>query len=272
MAYIGNVPADKYTTIDKQVITGDGGTGYTLDHAVANAQEIEVFVNNVRQEPGVAYTVSGTTLTMTGNVASDDDFYVVYQGKAIQTVVPADDTITTAMLQDNSVTNAKIDTMAATKLTGTISHDRMPDAIAWHITFGDGVTCTVADQFYPFTSPTARIDTSSAYDTTNNYYVAPRTGIYVLYGSLLRGNNQLVFRGEFTDDSNTVLESWNPQLRTSEAWSGYNLSAPLTHIVSLTSGDKIRWAVRCDTAGGTIYDDNGTGEYNYFGGYFIGGA
>ena len=85
MAYIGNVPADKYTTFDKQTITGDGGTGYTLDHAVANAQEIEVFVNNVRQEPGVAYTVSGTTLTMTGNVASTDDFYVVYQGKAIQT-------------------------------------------------------------------------------------------------------------------------------------------------------------------------------------------
>jgi len=118
MGYIGNQPADKYTTFDKQTITGDGGTGYTLDHAVANAQEIEVFVNNVRQEPGVAYTVSGTTLTMTGNVASDDDFYVVYQGKAIQTVVPADDTITTAMLQDNSVTNDKV---ASTILTTTSS-------------------------------------------------------------------------------------------------------------------------------------------------------
>ena len=28
---------------DKQSITGDGGTGYTLNHAVANVQEIEVF-------------------------------------------------------------------------------------------------------------------------------------------------------------------------------------------------------------------------------------
>ena len=85
MAYIGNIPAEAYTSFDKQTITGDGGASYTLDHAVANEQEIEVFVNNVRQEPSVAYTVSGTALTMTGNVASTDDFYVVFQGKAIQT-------------------------------------------------------------------------------------------------------------------------------------------------------------------------------------------
>ena len=85
MAYIGNTPAEAYTSFDKQTITGDGGASYTLDHAVANEQEIEVFVNNVRQEPSVAYTVSGTALTMTGNVESSDDFYVVFQGKAIQT-------------------------------------------------------------------------------------------------------------------------------------------------------------------------------------------
>ena len=85
MAYLGNVPAEAYSSIDKQVITGDGGASYTLDHSVANENEIEVFVNNVRQEPSVAYTVSGTALTMTGDVESSDDFYVVFQGKAIQT-------------------------------------------------------------------------------------------------------------------------------------------------------------------------------------------
>ena len=58
---------------------------YTLTHSVGNEQEIEVFVNNVRQEPSVAYTVSGTDLTMTGNVASTDNFYVVFQGLAQQT-------------------------------------------------------------------------------------------------------------------------------------------------------------------------------------------
>ena len=108
MGYIGNQTSNSYTSITKQDITGDGGTGYTLDHAVANAQEIEVFVNNVRQEPAVAYTVSGTTLTMTGNVAASDDFYVVFQGKAIQTTVPPDDSVTTARINDGAVTTAKI--------------------------------------------------------------------------------------------------------------------------------------------------------------------
>lgn len=108
MAYLGNVPAEAYSSIDKQVITGDGGASYTLDHSVANENEIEVFVNNVRQEPSVAYTVSGTALTMTGNVESSDDFYVVFQGKAIQTVVPPDLTVDTAKIKDDAVTTAKI--------------------------------------------------------------------------------------------------------------------------------------------------------------------
>lgn len=85
MGHIGNTVQTAFTSFDKQTITGDGGTTYTLTHSVANEREIEVFVNNVRQEPSVAYTVSGNTLTMTGNVASTDDFYVVYQGKAVQT-------------------------------------------------------------------------------------------------------------------------------------------------------------------------------------------
>ena len=84
MAYIGNPPAERYSKLAKQDVTGDGTVGpYTLDYAVGSVAEIEVFVNNVRQEPTEAYTVSGDQLTMTGTVASTDDFYVVFQGKAI---------------------------------------------------------------------------------------------------------------------------------------------------------------------------------------------
>jgi len=90
MGYVGNIPGEKFTTINKQTLTGDGGTGYTLNQSVGSAQEIEVYVNNVRQEPGVAYTVSGTTLTMTGNVAAADSFYVIFQGKAVNTATVDD--------------------------------------------------------------------------------------------------------------------------------------------------------------------------------------
>lgn len=86
MAYIGNPPAERYSAVSYQDLTGGTGTSFTLDYAVGSANEIEVFVNNVRQEPSVAYTVAGTALTMTGTIASTDDFYVVFQGKAQQTV------------------------------------------------------------------------------------------------------------------------------------------------------------------------------------------
>jgi len=86
MPYLGNILARSFSAVSYQDLTGGSGTGFTLDHPVANANEVEVFVNNVRQEPNVAYTVSGTTMTMTGTVASTDDFYVVFQSKAQQSV------------------------------------------------------------------------------------------------------------------------------------------------------------------------------------------
>jgi len=86
MPYLGNEPAEAYSNIAYQDFGTQSGTTFTLDFPVGAPGELEVFVNNVRQEPSVAYTVSGTTLTMTGTVAATDDFYVVFQGKAQQTV------------------------------------------------------------------------------------------------------------------------------------------------------------------------------------------
>ena len=130
MGYIGNQTTNAYTSMDKQDITGNGGANYTLSHAVANEQEIEVFVNNVRQEGGVgkAYTVSGTALTMTGNVSSSDEFYVVFQGKAVGTIVPPDASVSTAKIIDGSVTSAKLaSTIAPTNLETTASNFKMTD-------------------------------------------------------------------------------------------------------------------------------------------------
>ena len=103
MPFIGNTPDVNFTSFAKQDITGNGGANYTLTHAVANANEIEVYVNNVRQEPTDAYSVSGTALSMTGNVASSDNFYVIFLGKAIQTTVPPDGSVSTAKIANSAV-------------------------------------------------------------------------------------------------------------------------------------------------------------------------
>ena len=95
MPYLGNLPAERYSSADYQDLTGGTGTSFTLDHPVGNAQEVLVVVNNVVQEPGVAYTVSGTGLTMTGSIASTDDCYVVFRGKAVLTATfPSDRALT----------------------------------------------------------------------------------------------------------------------------------------------------------------------------------
>lgn len=107
MPFIGNKPSNNFVSLKRQDITGDGTASYTLDYKVASVNDILVYVNHVKQDPS-SMTVSGTSLTMGGNVASTDDFYVIFLGQALQTVTPADNTITTAMVQDNAITDAKI--------------------------------------------------------------------------------------------------------------------------------------------------------------------
>ena len=85
MAYIGNKPADTFHSTAKQSFTPDSSTtAFTLTHTVSNENELELFINNVRQEPGTgkAYTAAGTTLTMSEAPTTGDDMYCVYQGKA----------------------------------------------------------------------------------------------------------------------------------------------------------------------------------------------
>ena len=114
MAYIGAQPNKTLTETTSQSFNGTGSaTAFTLNRAVNTGEELEVFVDNVQQEPGSgkSYTATGTTLTFdeappsgTGNV------YVIYRGQAeVTTRLEAPDlSITTAKLAADAVTTAKI--------------------------------------------------------------------------------------------------------------------------------------------------------------------
>jgi len=115
MPFLGQQPTEVYKSTAKQTITGDGSTSYTLDNAVTSGTDLEVFVNNVRQEPGTDYSASGNTITFTTAVESSDSCWLVYQGKAFTTT-----SIESDNLADGSVTNAKISGVAASKLTGAL--------------------------------------------------------------------------------------------------------------------------------------------------------
>ena len=112
MPFIGKQPNAGFASIVKDDLTADGSTtAFTLSKNVASANDIAVFVGNVRQEPTDAYTVSGTTLNMSAAPASAINFYVLHiAGTVESSVIPADGTIT----------NAKIVGMASSKLTGAL--------------------------------------------------------------------------------------------------------------------------------------------------------
>jgi len=86
MSFIGAKPSQTLATPTSQYFNGTGSqTVFTLNRAVNVSEDLEVFVNNVQQEPGVgkSYTAVGTTLTFDAAPASGTaNVYVVYRGLA----------------------------------------------------------------------------------------------------------------------------------------------------------------------------------------------
>ena len=128
MAYLGEVPNPVNRGLTrKDTFTGDGSTvTFDLATAIPNVTEndIEVFVDNVRQEPGSgdAYTLGfdGSSnfkrITFTAAPEASAEIYVLSGSAQTALLAVADDSITTAKIQDNAVTSAKI-------LNGTITGD-----------------------------------------------------------------------------------------------------------------------------------------------------
>jgi len=89
MPYLGNVPAEAYTNTVKDSFNGDGSTtAFTLSQP-STTNNLRVVVENVIQDPTVAYSVSGTTLTFTSAPPSGTaNIYAVHLGPATMTAVP----------------------------------------------------------------------------------------------------------------------------------------------------------------------------------------
>ena len=64
MPFIGTSPVAGFKTTTKQSFSGDNSTtAFTLNRASSSNTDLEIFVDNIQQEPTTAYSVSGTTLT-----------------------------------------------------------------------------------------------------------------------------------------------------------------------------------------------------------------
>ena len=87
MPYVGNEPTSNFVSVTKDLFSGDGSTvAFTLSKA-STTNGVAVFVENVRQEPTIAYAVSGTTLTFTAAPVSSsgNNIYVLHHNAPAST-------------------------------------------------------------------------------------------------------------------------------------------------------------------------------------------
>ena len=107
MAYLGT-PIDttnQFQSLQGKRFSGNGSTtAFTLDVAPGSTLDIEVYVENVRQDPNSAYSLSGTTLTFSAAPSSGtNNIYVIHQAKSVGTIDVPNDSVTANSIVDDAV-------------------------------------------------------------------------------------------------------------------------------------------------------------------------
>ena len=155
MAYIGAVAPGYDPTrasvpqLDAERFSGDATTtAFTLTRQVVSPTDIDVIVENVTQEPTVAYSVNGYTLTFTGAPGSGtNNIYVIYRASAVSNYafVP-DGSITYAKLANN-IRQFTVDTFTANGTGSTVALTETPASANSLIVSVDGVIQTAPTNY-----------------------------------------------------------------------------------------------------------------------------
>ena len=125
MPHLGTQPPVGFKTTTKQSFSGDNSTtAFTLNRASSTATDLEVFVDNIQQEPTTAYSVSGTTLTFTeAPPTGTNNVYVVNRGGDQNGTLPPQDLGTTDYIFGDDISfnsdSAKLNFGADSEITIT---------------------------------------------------------------------------------------------------------------------------------------------------------
>src|SRR5210317_1821817 len=243
MAYIGKDPRLSFTGIARyQAFTGDGSTTtFDLTYAtLAGGQnDLQVFVNNVRQEPGASksYTLgldgSNEVKRITFNVAPEAsaEIYVIAPGRETALLQPGSNSVTTAMLQDGSVDGAKINstfdisaktvTLPSTSVTndmlaGSIANAKLSNSSftlnGTSINLGDTAEISAGTSWQSVVTADGSTTTSAV--AGNGYFIdtTSATHTITLPGSPTLGDEISIidYAGTFDTNALTVGRNGNP--------------------------------------------------------------
>ena len=202
MAYIGKQPVVGNFQICDAISVVNGQAAYTMQVGSVNvspesANHMIVSLNGTIQKPNSSYTVSGSTITFSSNLATGDviDFIQIL-GDVLDLGVPSDATVTAAKLNNDIISG----TTALTSEPADTDEFLVSDAgtlkrIDYSLIKGGGIT--VADQWRvtanitanadPISSNLERIDTAGQGGMTDNQmsvssgiFTFPLTGIYLV--------------------------------------------------------------------------------------------
>lgn len=100
MAYIGNTQQNQNYVPAIDYFSGNGSTtAFTLSRPVASVAQVQAVIENVPQNPGDAYTVSGNTITFTSAPPSGtNNIYIYYTSPNTQVVQPGQGTVSPSSL------------------------------------------------------------------------------------------------------------------------------------------------------------------------------
>ena len=198
MAYVGTPieVGNQFSSLVGKRFSGDASTtAFTLDVRANSALDIEVFVENVRQDPNSAYTVDGTTLTFTAAPPSGtNNIYVVHQAPTVASVSPTAGSVTASSF-DNSVISGHTALAAIPATTdellisdaGTVKRidaQFFQNTPAFMATISSDQTITDATDT-KVTFDNEVFDTDSKYDHSTNYRFTPTVaGTYNIFCSI----------------------------------------------------------------------------------------
>jgi len=175
--YLGNSPALNYTSLATQTFTAvTGQTQYTLDHSVANGNDILLYISNVKQVEGNSnsYTATGNTLTLNTAISAGTEMYCLFVSVARESITPPNNSVGTSQLTSSLDLSSKTITLAS----------NMTNAPAFeaHLSSSQSLTdaTTTKVQFN-----TEIFDTDNAYDNSTNYRFTPQVaGKYFVYADV----------------------------------------------------------------------------------------